>query len=258
MYDSSIHVHRVCLCLWLHSILFTFQWLQTEALQNNPKIEASDDGTRFAFKAVFKLKDGKSLLKLLKQHDLKGLGGVLLDDVQESLPHCEKVLKSRANDIIYVVRPTDKKKILFYNDRTANMNVSVRLIKMEKEWVQLMIDFDLQVDEEFQKLWRSVTVESLDDAKIDEYLEKQGSSDDQLPIDLLLSSILMYFSLLSEIGIRSMQDHGPKKALIPKRKKTQLKKRQFKKPRDNEHLADVLETYEDNTITQEGAKIAQS
>lgn len=31
-----------------------------------------------------------------------------------------------------------------------------------------------QVDEEFQKLWRTVTVDAMDDAKIDEYLEKQG------------------------------------------------------------------------------------
>lgn len=53
-----------------------------------------------------------------------------------------------------------------------------------------------------------------------------------------------------------MQDHGPKKPLIPKRKKPTQKKRQFKKPRDNEHLADVLETYEDNTITTAGAKIS--
>lgn len=53
-----------------------------------------------------------------------------------------------------------------------------------------------------------------------------------------------------------MQDHGTKKPLVPKRKKASQKKRQFKKPRDNEHLADVLVTYEDNTITQEGAKIS--
>lgn len=55
-----------------------------------------------------------------------------------------------------------------------------------------------------------------------------------------------------------MQDHGIKKPLIPKRKKTAQRKRQFKKPRDNEHLADILQTYEDNTITQEGAKIIPS
>lgn len=42
---------------------------------------------------MYKLKDRKSLLKLLKQQDLKGLGGVMLEDIQESLPHCEKALK---------------------------------------------------------------------------------------------------------------------------------------------------------------------
>lgn len=42
---------------------------------------------------MYKIKDKKSLLRLLKQHDLKGLGGILLEDVQESLPHCDKHLK---------------------------------------------------------------------------------------------------------------------------------------------------------------------
>jgi transcription initiation factor TFIIE subunit beta len=159
---------------------------------------------RYSFKAVYKLKDGKSLLRLLKAQDLKGLGGVLLDDVQESLPQCEKILKNRANEIIFITRPIDKKKVLFYNDRTCNFNV----------------------DDDFQKLWRSVTVDAMDDTKIDEYLEKQG--------------------------IRSMQDQGPKKPLVPKRKKPQNKKKIFKKPRDNEHLADVLEVYDDNTLTNKG------
>lgn len=175
----------------------------TEALPNNPKLEQPEHG-RYQFKPMFKIKDGKSLLRLLKQHDLKGLGGILLDDVQESLPNCDKVLKARAPDILFITRPIDKKKILFYNDKTANF----------------------AVDEEFQKLWRSATVDAMDDNKIEEYLEKQG--------------------------IRSMQDHGIRKPMAPKRKKQPLKKRQFKRPRDNEHLADILETYEDNTITQKG------
>lgn len=43
-----------------------------------------------------------------------------------------------------------------------------------------------------------------------------------------------------------MQDHGMKKpAQVQKRKKPNQRKRMTKKPRDNEHLADVLETYED-------------
>ncbi|CAH2001434.1 unnamed protein product [Acanthoscelides obtectus] len=179
------------------------QWLQTEALINNPKIEVSAEG-KFIFKALFRLKDRKSLLKLLKQQDLKGLGGVLLEDVQESLPHCEKALRilDNQNEIVFITRPIDKKKVLFYNDRTAS----------------------LPIDEEFQKLWRSVAVDAMDDQKIEEYLDKQG--------------------------IRSMQDHGPKKPMAPKRKKASSRKKVFKKPRDNEHLADVLETYENDTLTQ--------
>lgn len=68
-------------------------------------------------------------------------------------------------------------------------------------------------------MWRAVAVDAMDDQKIDEYLEKQG--------------------------IRSMQDHGPKKPAPIKRKKPISRRKQFKKPRDNEHLADVLETYDD-------------
>lgn len=56
------------------------------------------------------------------------------------------------NEVIFITRPMDKKKVLFYNDRTAN----------------------LPIDEEFQKLWRSVAVDAMDDAKIEEYLDKQG------------------------------------------------------------------------------------
>ncbi|KAF6201153.1 hypothetical protein GE061_005600 [Apolygus lucorum] len=173
------------------------QWLQTEALSNNPKIEMTPEG-KFIFKAPYKIKDRKALLKLLRQQDLKGLGGIMLEDVQESLPHCEKALKLLHNEIIYIVRPIDKKKIMFYNDRAATLGL----------------------DEDFQKLWRSVAVESMDDQKIEEYLEKQG--------------------------IRSMQDHGIKKPMAPhKRKKPSQRKKTFKRPRDNEHLADVLETYDD-------------
>lgn len=64
----------------------------TEALISNPKIEVLPD-QRFIFKALYKIRDRKSLLRLLKQQDLKGLGGILLEDIQESLPHSDKALK---------------------------------------------------------------------------------------------------------------------------------------------------------------------
>ena len=51
--------------------------------------------------------------------------------------------------IIYVIRPIDKKQILFYNDKSAQM----------------------PIDEELQKLWRSVAVDGIDDNKIEEYLD---------------------------------------------------------------------------------------
>jgi len=171
------------------------QWLRLEALSNNPKIDATPDG-RFMFKPPYKIRDKKGLVKLLKQTDLKGLGGILLDDVQESLPNHEKVLKLIDKDIVYITRPLDKKKILFFNDKTAH----------------------LPIDEEFQKFWRGVTVDGIDDNKIEEYLVQQG--------------------------IRSMEDTSIK--VLPKhlKRKTGAKKRTFKKPRDNEHLKDILEDYD--------------
>lgn len=50
-----------------------------------------------------------------------------------------------------------------------------------------------------------------------------------------------------------MQDHGPKKPIAPmKRKKAAPRKKTFKKPKDNEHMSHVLETYDENTLTQKG------
>ncbi|KAI9564115.1 hypothetical protein GHT06_007853 [Daphnia sinensis] len=171
------------------------QWLRTEALASNPKIEVTPDG-RYMFKPPYRIRDRKGLLKLLRQTDLKGFGGILLDDIQESLPNHEKILKILDKDIVYITRPIDKKKILFYNDKTAHM----------------------PIDEEFQKLWRSVAVDGIDDNKIEEYLEKQG--------------------------IRSMQDTSLKVMPAKLKRKAAPKKRTFKKPRDNEHLKEILEEYE--------------
>uniref|UniRef100_W5N6J3 Transcription initiation factor IIE subunit beta n=2 Tax=Lepisosteus oculatus TaxID=7918 RepID=W5N6J3_LEPOC len=168
------------------------QWLMTEALASNPKIEVRDG--KYGFKPKYNLKDKKALLRLLDKHDQLGLGGVLLDDVEEGLPNAQKAIKALGDQVVFVTRP-DKKKILFYNDK----------------------NFQFVVDEEFQKLWRSIPVDSMDEEKIEEYLKRQG--------------------------ISSMQETGPKKlAPIQKRKKpVSQKKRRFKT--HNDHLAGVLEDY---------------
>lgn len=170
------------------------QWLMNEALVSNPKIEVRD-GT-YGFKPKYNLKDKKALLRLLDKHYQCGHGGVLLEDVEEGLPNAAKAIKALGDQIIFVTRP-DKKKILFYNDKYCQF----------------------VVDEEFQKLWRSVPVDSMDEEKIEEYLKKQG--------------------------ISSMQETGPKKVLpVQKRKKQSgQRKRQFKTL--NNHLVDVLEDYSD-------------
>lgn len=70
------------------------------------------------------------------------------------------------------------------------------------------------IDEDLIKLWHSVSVDSVDDAKIEEYLKRQG--------------------------IQSMQDHGLKKVdpAVKRKKGAQKKARKYR--RHNEHLSDVL------------------
>ncbi|KAK8787430.1 hypothetical protein V5799_022797 [Amblyomma americanum] len=167
-----------------------------KALQNNPKLQVTLDN-KYCFRPAYNLKDRKSLLRLLDKHDQRGLGGVLLEDVQESLPNVERHLKALGDSIIYVVRPVDKKKVLFYNDKSLQFNV----------------------DEEFQKLWRSVAVEGIDDQKIEEYLQKQG--------------------------ITSMQDMGVKKVNVAQKRKKPSSKRAKTFKKHNDHMGDILEDYTD-------------
>ena len=108
-----------------------------------------------AFKTLpkYNLKDKKALLRLLDQHDQWGLGGILLEDIEEGLPNSQKAVKALGDQILFVKRP-DKKKILFFNDKSCQFSV----------------------DEEFQKLWSSVTVDSMDKENTEQCLKRQGIS----------------------------------------------------------------------------------
>lgn len=172
-------------------------WL-VDALSNNVKVEPRQDG-RFAFKPTFsKLRDSKSILRLLDEYDRKGKGGILLEEIEESLPRADKYINKLGDQILLIVRPVDKKKVVFYNEKSL---------------------LPTKIDEEFQKLWRSVTVDSVDETKIEEYLEKQG--------------------------LATMQDLSSRKSLpIQKRKKVSSKKgKNFKKT--NTHVSDILQDYSD-------------
>jgi len=65
--------------------------LSLQALSSNPKIDVREG--KYAFKPKYHLKDKKALLRLLDKHDQLGLGGVLLDDVEEGLPNSAKAIK---------------------------------------------------------------------------------------------------------------------------------------------------------------------
>jgi len=175
----------------------TKMWLSTEALGNNPKIEVTPEMT-YLFKPPYKMVNKKELIKLLKRKDLNGEGGIMYDDVLESLPNAEKIVQLLTTNgkIIQISRPCDKKRVLFFYDHTT----------------------DLEIDGEFVKQWRSISVDGLDIQKIEDYLDKQG--------------------------IRSMQDQGMKRLPMSKRKKAQANRKK-KAPKDNEHLAHVLEDYDE-------------
>jgi len=134
----------------------TKYWLSTEALKSNPKISHSlgPQGTTYLFKPPFSILTKKALMKLLKVYSIKGKGGIMLDDLQESLPKCESIIRKLEDngDIWIIPRPQDKKKVVYYHDDGD----------------------DFEVSEDFVKLWRSVTVDGKDDINIDEYLTKNG------------------------------------------------------------------------------------
>jgi len=133
-------------------------WLENDALKNNPKIEivpGDEEGEKkYEFKPAIPVKDRKSLLQYLDKQESEGLGGVLMDDIEEALPHAQKAIRKLTEDnhIATVTRQQDKKLIVFYRPKGK----------------------EFQVDDEFVKYWRGVAVDGIDEGKIEEYLNKHG------------------------------------------------------------------------------------
>ena len=127
------------------------EWLRLKAFVDNLKIEATPDG-KFRYKPTYEIRNKKALLKLLKLNDLQSRGGIFLSDVEDSLPNHKKILKLIDKDVWTVTRPADKKKMLFFNDKSSH----------------------LTVDRELSSCWRAVAVDAIDDNQIEEYLMQQG------------------------------------------------------------------------------------
>ncbi len=67
----------------------------TKTLLNNPKIESRiEDGVRkYTFKPFYNIRNRRDLINLIKDQQNKAAGGVLLDDVQESVPDADEMIK---------------------------------------------------------------------------------------------------------------------------------------------------------------------
>ncbi|XP_065557740.1 transcription initiation factor IIE subunit beta-like [Artemia franciscana] len=128
----------------------TKTWLAKIALPDNPKLEITSEN-RYIYKPVYNIRDKKSFLKLLKCYHSKGLGGISLKDIKESLPNSEKILNHLHDKVIFLPG-ADKDVVLFYNDGN---------------------DASFEVDEDVVKEWRLVSV-GIDDKKIEDYLQKRG------------------------------------------------------------------------------------
>lgn len=123
-------------------------WLANQALQNNDKLDIK--GGKFVFKPVYNMKSKKQFLDVLQGHYNEGLGGMLFDDVAESLPSAEDIVRSTTGKglVLAVSRSTDKKIVLFHND----------------------VQHSMDVNEKFKELWRHSSVEGMGETDIEKYL----------------------------------------------------------------------------------------
>lgn len=180
----------------------TKAWLENENFEQNPRIrvvkpENGEGPTKYQFKPLIDVKDRKTLRKYLMDKYQSGEGAIWMEDIVDSLPNANRAIKWLVENefIVVITRPMDKRKIVFYNEGKQ----------------------DFKVDDEFIKLWRSISVDGVADDKIEEYLEKHG--------------------------IKSIQDLASRK-MEPVQKRRKVMRRQNKNFKaHNEHMKDILEDY---------------
>lgn len=181
----------------------TRNWLENEVLVSNPRVrvvppeDGQDEPAKYQFRPILDVKDRKGLRKYIMERYQSGDGAIWMDHIMESLPNAQRVVEWLVKNeyVVVITRPTDKKKIVFFNEGKQ----------------------ETKVDDEFIKLWRSISVDGIADEKIEEYLDKHG--------------------------IQSIQDLASKK-IEPIQKRRKIMRRQNKNFRaHNEHMKDILEDY---------------
>ncbi|KAM7536311.1 hypothetical protein Aperf_G00000085168 [Anoplocephala perfoliata] len=126
-------------------------WLKNEALPKNPKIGMTPE-SKFYFKPKYNIRDRNGLYKLLRDHEMNGLGGVEFDDIAECIKDADRVVKSLGDSVYDYMNPHNKKRVIYFNVK----------------------GYDLGVDECFKELWRSVSVVGVSEHEVELYLDKNG------------------------------------------------------------------------------------
>ena len=78
-----------------------------------------------------------------QDYDRKGLGGIFLEDIQESLPRCDKVIsRLEDDDRILVINAADKKKVVFLRDNAEKLQVFIPMICIKRidEYLNKLFD----------------------------------------------------------------------------------------------------------------------
>ena len=146
----------------------------------------------FSFKPALNIRSTKDFRNLLQTYESQGKGGVLLSEVEEAMPNSETALVKMKDDIIEISTRDKVEKAYFYANK----------------------DLTIELDESFNALWRSVSVEGLTRSTIEAELRK-------VDVDVLKGAK----DNSQERGVkRKRKDHGRRRATRAHVSNTHLEK----------------------------------
>ena len=104
----------------------------------------------YSFKPSLEVRSMKQLRLLLQAYESQGRGGILLSEVREAIPNCDSALERLKDDLIEVATRDKGDKAYFYNNK----------------------ELSIKIDDSFNALWRSISVEGISGITIESELRK--------------------------------------------------------------------------------------
>ncbi|XP_030376664.1 uncharacterized protein LOC115625669 [Scaptodrosophila lebanonensis] len=126
-------------------------WLMRYGLPKSIKVDCVKPN-KFRYKPKYDIPNARAFLTLLRDHERRGLGGIWLEDIKESLPHAEKVLEKTRDSYHVVYRKVDKRVVIYYRKKSL----------------------DIVVNPGLQDIWQEISVAYLTDSQIEAHLKSRG------------------------------------------------------------------------------------